>query len=247
MSKNYELLSQLGGPLTMIQPRPAVATPGILKVPPTKTLKVTASEEENTLVQRVFLLPGQGAPRSVVLCGVDQRDGSSLACARVGAILAARTPGRLCLVDADLRSPSLHACYGIENESAGNGEVLEPGAARNFARQIAGSNLWLLSAGSRNAEGEGIVSPDRLRDRFLEVREQFDYVLISAPPVNLSADAIMFGQLADGVILVIKASSTRRAAAMKAKESLEAANVKLLGAILSERTFPIPEALYRML
>ena len=35
--------------------------------------------------------------------------------------------------------------------------------------------------------------------------------------------------------------------AMKAKESLEASNVRLLGAILSERTFPIPEALYRIL
>lgn len=265
MSKNFELLSQLEGPLTTFQPWPAAAAPGILTVPraetvketPTapapiltaprvETVKETPTEEENTLVQRVFFLPGQDAPRSVVFCGVDQGDDSSSMCARVSEILAARAAGRVCLIDADRHSPSLYARYGIENQS-GDTDGVGPGVAQNAARQIRGGNLWLSPAGSRTAAREAIASLDRARDQISKLREQFDYVLISAPPVNLSADAIVYGQLADGVILVVKAGSTRRAAAMKAKESLEASNVKLLGAILSERTFPIPEALYRML
>jgi Mrp family chromosome partitioning ATPase len=43
----------------------------------------------------------------------------------------------------------------------------------------------------------------------------------------------------------VQANSTRRETARKAKESLESAKVKLLGAVLNKRTFPIPEALYR--
>jgi Mrp family chromosome partitioning ATPase len=54
----------------------------------------------------------------------------------------------------------------------------------------------------------------------------------------------MIGRLADGVVLVIEAHATRREAARKVKESLEAANVRLLGAVLNKRTFPIPEVLY---
>ena len=53
--------------------------------------------------------------------------------------------------------------------------------------------------------------------------------------------------MADGVVLVIEANSTRREAARMAKETFESANVKLLGAILNNRTFPIPESLYRKL
>jgi Mrp family chromosome partitioning ATPase len=54
----------------------------------------------------------------------------------------------------------------------------------------------------------------------------------------------MFGRLADGVVLVIEAHATRREAARKAKETIEASNIKLLGAVFNKRTFPIPEALY---
>jgi protein-tyrosine kinase len=53
--------------------------------------------------------------------------------------------------------------------------------------------------------------------------------------------------MADGVILVVEANSTRREMARTAKETFDDANVKLLGAILNNRTFPIPEALYRKL
>jgi polysaccharide biosynthesis transport protein len=262
MSKNFELLSQLEGPLTMLEPRPAAAAvPGVLTVPRAEPVKETtsmltvsrvetgneaASEEENTLVQRVFFLPGQDAPRAVVFCGVDQGDSASSMCARVSEILAARVAGRVCLIDADRHSPSLHAQYGIENPFE-DADGFGRGGAPNASRQIRGGNLWLSPVGSRTAGGELIAAPDCVRSQIADLRQQFDYVLISAPAVNLSADAIVYGQLADGVILVLKAGATRRAAALKAKESLEASNVKLLGAILSERTFPIPEALYRML
>ena len=87
----------------------------------------------------------------------------------------------------------------------------------------------------------------RLRSRMAELREEFDYVLIDAPPVCSYADAVLLGQLADGVILVVEANSTRRDTARMAKETIEGAKVRLLGAVLNNRTFPIPEALYRKL
>jgi Mrp family chromosome partitioning ATPase len=80
-----------------------------------------------------------------------------------------------------------------------------------------------------------------------ELREKFDYVLIDAPPISSYVDAVLLGQIADGVILVVEANSTRRETARMVKETFEGANVKLLGAILNNRTFPIPEALYRKL
>jgi len=80
-----------------------------------------------------------------------------------------------------------------------------------------------------------------------ELRAEFDYVLVDAPPVNLYADAILLGQLADGVVLVVQANSTRRETARKVKETLQAAKVNLLGTVLDKRTFPIPEPFYRRL
>ena len=69
---------------------------------------------------------------------------------------------------------------------------------------------------------------------------------IGAQSAADSETAIM-GRLKDGVARVIEAHRTRRVKAQKAKEILQAANVKVLGTVLSERTFPIPEAIYRNL
>jgi len=54
-------------------------------------------------------------------------------------------------------------------------------------------------------------------------------------------------QFADGIVLVLSALHTRRAAAIKTREVLERAQVRLLGTVLCDRLFPIPEAIYRWL
>jgi Mrp family chromosome partitioning ATPase len=78
-----------------------------------------------------------------------------------------------------------------------------------------------------------------------QLHKEFDYVLINVPAVILDGAASLWGPLVDGVILVVEANLTRREVARKAKESLESANVRLLGAVLNNRTFPIPETIYR--
>ena len=86
-----------------------------------------------------------------------------------------------------------------------------------------------------------------MRQRFAELRESFDYVLVSAPPVNRETEATRIGQLSDGVVLIVEANHTRRETVRRAKERLESAQVRILGAVLDQRTFPIPEGLYRRL
>jgi Mrp family chromosome partitioning ATPase len=54
-------------------------------------------------------------------------------------------------------------------------------------------------------------------------------------------------RVADGLILVLSAQRTRRATALKVKQMLEEAQVRILGAVLSDREFPMPERIYRRL
>ena len=64
---------------------------------------------------------------------------------------------------------------------------------------------------------------------------------------GLYTDAALLGQTADGVVLVLEANATRWRTARKAKQALKDANVKVLGTVLNNRTFPIPEKIYRLL
>jgi Mrp family chromosome partitioning ATPase len=86
-----------------------------------------------------------------------------------------------------------------------------------------------------------------MKERIAELRSEFDYLLIDAPPLNSYADGMIFGRLADGVVLVLEANTTRREAALRVTESLRAMKIPVLGAVLNNRTFPIPEAVYKRL
>ena len=76
---------------------------------------------------------------------------------------------------------------------------------------------------------------------------EFAHVVISAPPIGLYTDAALLAQKTDGIVLVLEANATRRMAALKAKQALMASNVRVLGTVLNNRTFPIPEKVYRLL
>jgi Mrp family chromosome partitioning ATPase len=159
--------------------------------------------------------------------------------------LARYIAGSVCIVDANLRSPSLAQFFGDTNHHGLSDALRQQGTIRDFTQQLRPDNLWLLSCGSFATDSPSLLSSDRLKALLTQLRKEFDYVLINVSAVILDGAASLWGPLVDGVILVVEANLTRREVARKAKESLESANVRLLGAVLSNRTFPIPETIYR--
>jgi len=107
------------------------------------------------------------------------------------------------------------------------------------------SQLWFVPKPVLLEGEENEWSAERLRNRLADLRESFDYTVVSGPPAAMCSEAALLASLCDGMVLILRANSTRRVAAQKVKERLQSANVRLLGIVLSDRTFPIPEAIYR--
>lgn len=252
MSRNYELIQQ------------ARAEQEIASIPELKTafsaenangnghenaasldLNQMAREESLKLVQRVFLLQAEGRPHAVVFAGIELGDGCSQICANTAESLARNISGSVCLVDANLRSPSLAQFFGVTNHHGLSDALRQQSTIRDFTQQLRPDNLWLLSCGSMATDSPSLFSSERLKALLAQLRKEFDYVLINVSAVIFDGAASLWGPLVDGVILVVEANLTRREVARKAKESLDSANVRLLGAVLNNRTFPIPETIYR--
>ncbi len=252
MSKNYELLKQAGlerepGPTAAFKITPSLV-PG--RVPANGeglNLDEFAREEAFKLVQRVFLTPSTERPRIVVFASIDHGDGCSRICAQVSKTLASSVAGSVCIVDGNLRSSLLPDLFGVGNHRGLTDALSQEDPVRSFAQRVRPDNLWLLSCGSLAANSPTLLKSDRLKARLTELRAEFDHVVIDAPPLNQYADSLALGQLADGIVLVLEANSTRREAARKVTEGLRNARVPILGAVLNKRTFPIPEVLYRKL
>lgn len=183
----------------------------------------------------------------MAFAGIDSGSGCSEICAHTAETLAGHKLGNVCLVDGNLRLPSLPDLFGVSNHYGLTNALREQGAIRGFLKQVWADNLWLLSSGSLAAESSFLLSGDGMKSRVSELRTEFDYVLINVPELNTYADGIALGQLADGVVLIVEANCTRRESASKIAESLRAAQITILGAVLNKRTYPIPEPLYRLL
>jgi capsular exopolysaccharide synthesis family protein len=254
MSKNFELIQQAEMNLGTGNGSPSTgAATARAKYPSSNGGAVELNidrltrEESQKLVQRVFLAEGVENPRVVVFAGIDHGNGCSQICAQTARILADNVTGSICLLDANLRTPSLPNIFGVTNHHGLTDALTQTDAVRTYAKPLTPSNLWLLSCGSMPAGSSNMLNSARMKDRIAELRKEFDYVLVDAPPLNEYSDAIALGQIADGLVLVLEANATRREAALRIADTLRATQIRVLGAVLNKRTFPIPEGLYNRL
>jgi hypothetical protein len=119
-------------------------------------------------------------------------------------------------------------------------------AIKSYATRIA-TNLWRVPECGMTEHGEESTGRRHWLSRLESLRNEFEYSVIHAPVAGMSSDAAVLAELADGVILVVGAHTTRRACARKIKETLAAGRAQILGTVLSGRSFPIPEQIYRRL
>jgi Mrp family chromosome partitioning ATPase len=208
-------------------------------------LEPTVREETLKLVQRVFLTPGSVAPKAVLLAAIDSSKGCNWLCSVAANLLAKSVSGSVCLVEGNVRQPTLSDMFGVGCERGLVDSLQQEGPIRAFAKQMGPDNFWLLSAGAAVQDSMVLLNSDRMKDRLREIRSEFEYIVMNASPLNAFADGMVLGRLVDGVVLVLEANATRRETALRVTESLKATGIPLLGAVLNNRTFPIPAAVYK--
>ncbi len=202
-------------------------------------------EQIRGLVRQVFL-PGWPRPsRQVVFSGADSGIDVSALCIRTAETLAAEGAGKVCLVETDIEHGHLERRYG-RTSNDGDVRFEATGAVRASSRQIR-KGLWLADARAFLGERANIHNLTLLRSRLGQLRREFDYAVIHAPSVENSESAALLAHISDGLVLSVEAHRTRRVNAIRIRDRLLGANVRLLGVVLQERTFPIPQQLYRKL
>jgi hypothetical protein len=192
-----------------------------------------AREQIRGLVRRVFFAGGSRPVKQAVFSPVELHSGVGGICDQVGRALALETHSDIAVLSRDAGPAVLWAHR--------DGAAIKP-----WATQLA-VNLWRVPELSLWPSGEEIGTGCYWRARLGELQNEFEYTVIQGPAAGVSSEAALLGQLADGLILVLDAHSTRRAAALKIKETLQGAGTKILGTVLSERAFPVPEGIYRRL
>jgi hypothetical protein len=196
-----------------------------------------AREQVRALVQRVFFGGGTRPVKQVVFSAAEPHTDVSNICDQVGQALALETSAHIAVVDREQRVGEVVRAHP---RSIGSTTI------KSWSTQTA-INLWRVPGFGLRQHNEESGTGRYWVSCLAELRNEFEYAVIHGPAAGISSEAALLGQLADGIILVLGAHSTRRATARKIKETLEAAQSRILGTVLSERTFPVPERIYRRL
>jgi capsular exopolysaccharide synthesis family protein len=207
-----------------------------------------ADDESLRLVHQVFLSNGEQAPRVVVFAGMNHGNGCSQVSLSVAEVLARDPLRSVCLVDANFRSPVVSGLYVATNGRGFTDALVRKGAIRSFCRPMDDiGNFWSLSCGAITPDSTALLASSGLRERIADLRAEFDFVIIDAPPLSNYADAIALGRPADGLILIVEAGATRRDETAEAVANLRACKVNILAAVLNKDTSAIPAKIFKHL
>ena len=175
--------------------------------------------------------------RTLLVTSPGPHEGKSLALANLAVAMADRDRSVI-LVDADLRRPNQHQLFGISNEG-GLSDMFRPGASNGQIplQAVPGSTLRVLTSGPLPPIPSHLLAARRMDEVIAQLVGHADVVLFDAPPVVAVSDASLLASKVDGVLLVVKAGSTRRDHVRAAKDRLDKVNAWLLGSVLLNAPF----------
>ncbi len=154
------------------------------------------------------------------------------------AVALAEINRRVLIIDGDLRRPRLDRVLGEPNgwglsDLLREGESLEDRPLDYLVQKTKIPNVHAVFSGRRTANASNLLHSPRLPELIKRFRQEFDAVLIDAPPVLGLPDARVLGHLADGVILVLRAGQTTLETARAARQRLADDGTPVLGTILN--------------
>jgi capsular exopolysaccharide synthesis family protein len=140
---------------------------------------------------------------------------------------------RVLVVQADLRGPGIAGDPGT-TPPAGLTDVLAGRIpVRKGIHPRPEQSFDVLGGGSAPSNPSELIGSQQLADLLQEFREEYDVLLVDAPPLLAVTDGVELAALADATILVCRHDRTRRAHLLASVASLSAVSARLVGTVLT--------------
>ena len=142
---------------------------------------------------------------------------------------------KILMVDADLRKSVLAAKYHIQGIDKGLSHYLTGQAEiEDIIYETETEGFYLSVAGPLSPDPTSLLDSDQFQKFIDKVREDYDYVIIDAPPLGVVIDAVIIGKYCDGAVLVIEQGVIKRKVVQDVIKQLKRGEVRILGAVLNK-------------
>ncbi|MBA4072265.1 MAG: hypothetical protein C0497_10585 [Gemmatimonas sp.] len=196
-----------------------------------------AAEAYRALRTNLNYLTPPRAPRVIVLTSALPGDGKTTTAVNL-AITLAQQGQRVILIDAETRRGTVHEAFGIP-PAPGFFDLMygqaSPGECIRRVSMETGGTVDVLPLGSSpSVNPADLLVSTRLQPLFDRLRQQYDYVLLDTPPLNLFTDASLIAANADALLLIARSDKTDTDELKFAVAQLRHVKVVLAGAVLND-------------
>jgi capsular exopolysaccharide synthesis family protein len=167
-----------------------------------------------------LLLSNPGAPPKVILVtSALPREGKTTTAVNIAAVFS-RKKTRVLLIDGDLRRGDLRQYFNYGRVQGLSAVLAGEAPERYYKTDPRLPYLVILPAGTRPPQPPDMLDSDRMRELVKRWREEFDAVIIDAPPVIGLSDSVILATMTDTFVLVVRAKQSRRNDVNRAAEIL---------------------------
>jgi capsular exopolysaccharide synthesis family protein len=192
------------------------------------------SEQYRTLRTNIQYASVDKVLKSIIVTSPNPGEGKSTTISNL-AIVFAQQGKKVLLVDADLRKPTIHYTFNINNTKGLTNLLMKQTTLGDVIQQTPVIDLFILPSGTIPPYPAELLESEAMSQLMDRLKVDFDLVLFDTPPILAVADAQILANKCDGSILVVKSGSTEKEGAIRAKDILMSSRSKLLGVVLNNK------------
>ncbi|WP_262316918.1 CpsD/CapB family tyrosine-protein kinase [Lacticaseibacillus parakribbianus] len=193
------------------------------------------SEEYKTLRTNILYAKADDPIHTLLITSAGPSEGKSTVSGNIAATFA-KQGLRTILLDTDMRRPTVHATFGIQN-NFGLVDLLtgeeDNEKLQRACRQTEIENLTILPCGPIPPNPSELLASKRMTRLLKGLTNAFDLVILDAPPVISVTDAQVLGSRADATVLVVPYGIAQKSMVMEAKSLLDQVNANIIGVVMN--------------
>jgi capsular exopolysaccharide synthesis family protein len=209
-----------GGALTM---------PGQIAVLESRS---SVAEAYRVLRTSVMLSNAGGPPKLILITSGQPGEGKTTTTVNT-AVSLAQLGASVLIIDCDLRKPSTHKVFGVDQSRGISTYLSRNVAIDDLIQKLPIPNLSLLPCGPIPPNPAELISSDKMKNMLEMLAERYDHILIDSPPLMAVTDPVILSTLVDGVIIVVQAGKSTRDVVRRARQELTTVGAKIFGVVLN--------------
>ncbi|SFD86833.1 capsular exopolysaccharide family [Lentibacillus persicus] len=171
--------------------------------------------------------------KSLIVTSSGPEEGKSSSAANL-AVVYAQQGKKVLLVDADMRKPTVHYTFRLDNLNGLSNILVGDATLQDTVTFTDVDNLDVISCGPIPPNPSELLGSRKMEQFIKEAKMAYDIILFDTPPVLAVTDAQILANICDGSMLVIRSKQTNYESAEKSVEVLTSATAKFLGTVLND-------------